>query len=285
MNEYILKLREFSLRKVILWSFVAAIVLSVLAWSILGQTFTMIIAFVFIALIYIAIAVNCIDKDDKALIVSYILMIYCLLGLANSIYMLSDLNIGSAQFSEEFGIDVLFGTNAVQKRVANTLISHSFLALLSNLVAFGAYAYGLMHINKKYLAPWIMILISYAINTYQAYTLSTGGYTSWDSYSSITNLGSIIGLIGMLIILFIGGKSAENKTASYAASSTENVSRVSQAHTTVNHDAERTTESKRSGEPPMSEKSKQLFQLKELMDSGILSQEEFDSEKKKILNS
>jgi hypothetical protein len=31
--------------------------------------------------------------------------------------------------------------------------------------------------------------------------------------------------------------------------------------------------------------SKKLFQLKELLDGGILTQEEFDAEKKKILNS
>ncbi len=34
----------------------------------------------------------------------------------------------------------------------------------------------------------------------------------------------------------------------------------------------------------MTEKTKRLFELKELLDSGVLTQTEFDSEKKKILN-
>ncbi len=37
--------------------------------------------------------------------------------------------------------------------------------------------------------------------------------------------------------------------------------------------------------PEQKSLSDQLFQLKELLDGGILTQEEFDMEKKKILNS
>ena len=86
-----------------------------------------------------------------------------------------------------------------------------------------------------------------------------------ENYSTFTvcnNISSVIAVILMITLLCIGGKNKVSNTITGKVA----------AHANKNN-------------KDITSKSNELIKLKELLDSGVLTEEEFDNEKKKILNS
>lgn len=265
MNEYILKLRKVNLRWLTIIAFVASIVLGVILTAKTGYiNVALTVSGIVVIIIYIALAVHAIETDDKALIVSYIFFASICISLINGFSQFGNFNVGSEEFSNEFTNDLIFGTNQVETQIAGMLIKSAPIALFSHLCCLAGFIYGAFYINKKYILVWILLLIGYAISAYQAYLLISGGILNWESYSNLNSIMGIISLIAIIVLLIIGGKS-----------------QLSQNSNVV----KQTPMSKQQGGADNISLSDKLFQLKELLDSGILTQEEFDNEKKKILNS
>lgn len=113
-------------------------------------------------------------------------------------------------------------------------------------------------------------------------------------FSTFENIGgTFTWMIITLIVLVVGFyllQTQYNKAIDtiYKYGTNDNIPLTSFSDNTVSSNSG--TGSKQSSqnqsEPPYQmSKTDQLFKLKELLDGGILTQEEFDTEKKKILNS
>ena len=265
MNEYILKLRSVNLRWLTIITFVATIVLGVIltaSTGFLNGSFA--VTGVTAIIIYIALTVHAIEDDSKALIVSYIFIAAIIVGLINAFNQFGSYNVGSEEFSNDFSNDIFFGTKNVEEQVAGMLIKSAPIALFSHICSLAAFIYGVFHINKKYMLVWILFLIGYAISAYQAYLLVSGGIMNWESYSNLNSIMGLLSFVAIVALLIVGGK----PQLSQESNTVESTPTPTQPETTDQNSL-----------------SKKLFQLKELLDSGILTQEEFDAEKKKILNS
>lgn len=267
MNEYILKLRKVNLRWLTALIFVVSIILTVVITLKTGDMsgFTIIIGITGI-IIYIALAVHAIEEDNKALIVSYILLVAVFVGIINATNQFGNY-LASQEFSNDFTSDIFLGTNNVETQIAAMLIKNAPMTLFTSICCLTAFIYGVFYVRKKYTLVWILFTIGFAISSYQAYLLVSGGMQNWDTYSGLGSAMNLLSFVAIVSLLVVGGKN--------------------QKETTV--DSERKTikpvEVIKKEEPKQKSLSEQLFQLKELLDSGILTQEEFDNEKKKILNS
>lgn len=267
MNEYILRLRKVNLRWLTALIFVVSIILTVVITLKTGSfSGTTIIIGITGIIIYIALAVHAIEEDNKALIVSYILSVAVFVGIINATNQFGNY-VGSQEFSNDFTSDIFLGTNNVETQIAAMLIKNAPMTLFTSICCLTAFIYGVFYVRKKYTLVWILFTIGCAISSYQAYLLVSGGMLNWDTYSGLGSAMNLLSFVAIVSLLVVGGKN--------------------QKETTV--DSERKTikpvEVIKKEEPKQKSLSEQLFQLKELLDSGILTQEEFDNEKKKILNS
>ena len=261
MNEYILKLRNINLRWLTIIFFVENIVLSIiltLSTDCLNWSFA--VTAVMSIIIFVVLTVHAIEENNKALIVSYIFITAIIVELINAFSQFGDINVGSEAFSNDF----FLGTNDVETQVVGILIKSAPIALFSNICSLAAFIYGVFHINKKYMLVWILFLFGYAISAYQAYLLVSGGILNWESFSNLNSIMLLLSFVAIVILLIVGGKPQISQK-----SDVEKSVPTTTQQTSINQDT----------------LSKKLFQLKELLDGGILTQEEFDAEKKKILNS
>lgn len=268
MNEYILKLRNVNLRWLTVLVFVVGIILAVVITAKTGYlSGSTVIIGITGSIIYIALAVHAIGEDNKALIVSYILLVAVFVGLINAINQLGDYNVTSQEFSNDFNSDLFLGTNNIENQIAAILIKNAPMALFTNICCLIAFIYGGFYVRKKFTFVWILFLIAYAISSYQAYLLVSGGMENWGTYSDLGNVMNILSFVAIVALLVVGGKDQKGATIDSKGKTIKPVEVIKTEY------------------PEQKSLSDQLFQLKELLDGGILTQEEFDTEKKKILNS
>lgn len=259
MNELILSLRNFSLRIAILLMFVLTLVIGL--WGIIGggsMKITGVVGAVTIALVYITFAVHAIDNDDKAVKVSYVMLAAYAVSLLNALMNWGD-------YPDFAGM--IFSGDSVEDWAYGVAQASAPYSLLANVLIAGALIWGIRDVNKKFTIAWIVALIGQGVTCIGAFVLFSGSY-DFGVYTSINNIGSVFGGIMIVILLFTGGR-AKQQTAQ-----------------TLRPSAEMTAQPQPPAAPSAGQpgRMEMLVRLKELLDSGVLTQEEFDEEKRKILN-
>ena len=265
MNDFILKLRNFSLRWAVALFLVATVVLSIYqVKSGPGMGFVTIVSGLLMAILYIMIAVQSIERNEKALTVSYILLLACVIAIINGFVNYKD----SPDFGNPDVMELAFGNNYYEEWIVGSFIKSAPYSLATNIVFIAAFGYGLPFVRKRLVFSWILFLVAFAITTYGLSQVVSWGALYYNSYISLSWVSSGISFIALVSLLILIGKQ-DNPKVNRNKVKTQQVQEINNTSQTAK---------------PLS-MSEQLFKLKELLDSGILTQEEFDTEKKKILNS
>ena len=259
MNNLILSLRNFSLRITILLTFVLLIVVgSCSIGSSGGMKITAVLTAVASALMYMTIAVHSIDDDDKAVKVSYVMLFAYVVSLFNA------LTRDFPDIGDFFSI--MFDEGGIEGWTYNFCRAAAPYALLMNVLMTGALIWGIRDVNKKFTVAWYVALIGYGISCISTFLLFSDN-CDYGVYTSISNVGNFFGIMQFVILLFIGGRTKRQTAQSLCVSS------------------EIPVDSRQPAEPTRQQDWMEgLASLKELLDSGVLTQEEFDEEKRKILN-
>lgn len=260
MNELILSLRNFSLRIAILLMLVLTFAVGL--WGVIGgggMKITGAISAVTFAIVYTTFAVHAIDNDDKAVKVSSVMLAAYAVSLLNALINLGD-------YPDFTGI--MFGGDSAESWAYGIARASAPYTLLMNVLITGALIWGIKDVNKKFTVAWFVALIGQGVTSIGAFVLLAGS-DNYDVYSSINNIGSVFGGIMIVILLFTGSR-PKRQTAQPLHPSAKIPVQPQQP-------ASSSTEQQ-------SRKTEMLVRLKELLDSGVLTQQEFDEEKRKILN-
>lgn len=133
--------------------------------------------------------------------------------------------------------------------------------IIKDIIFVIAFAIGISSVKNKYKLPWILMLIFYALTALNLMAYKSEVYL----YGEYGMINSCLGLISLTILIILLVKGGDADTASKNVSISQNTNSNATLYSTV------------------AQKSEILIQLKELKDSGVISEEEFQSEKTKIL--
>ena len=216
---------------------------------------------IYTAWLYMSFAAYAIDKKEVVIPICYMLMIGACISAIAGIRSFSNM----PDLETSFMNDLFFGQNDLEEWMNSAIIENSLYSLISNTLYCGAFIYGFKHVKSKYIFPWIILVIGCALEVFVIGKV----YFSKDisTYNAFTNINTAIGALLIIALLIIGGDPQGVKVVKEPAVY-HPAPKQQQATTTNAHS-------------PMAQK---LIQLKALLDSGVLTQEEFDAEKKKILN-
>lgn len=265
MNDLILRLRGFSLRWAVVIMFVCSIAVGLI--SIIGGHnlgLTGLVTAISAAFLYVTLAVHAIDNDEQAVKISYIVIVAYIVSAISGFVTLK----GSPDFAGSMVNDIFNGnsaTSSIESWTVGTVISQAPYSTLMNVLMIVAWALGFKYINKRYMFAWIMGMAGQIIVGFGTLLIFIHGITQYDTFTMLNNIGSAVTLLFLIALLTINDKKAVETKKEVKPIISEKPQPVEQ--------------------PQTSNKTQQLFQLKELLDSGILTQAEFDAEKKKILNS
>lgn len=257
MDNVVLKIRELSLRKWMLIS-IGLTVLAMLclmgannsngymASLFVGQCSTLVLMASFVAF-----AVSDVSKAKTLMIVIAIGVASALIGI---FLAFSGFMGGWLDFCNSFQ-----RISMEELAEYNIVYSNTFL-LIENAAMAGALFMGLSSINKRYMAPWVLLICFFVLSFFNLmfFRMETFGFGDYQRFNSVIGVLSFIALIW---ILMVGGekddmKPTESKVEKAAPSSSDTIL----------------------------SKTETLLKLKELLDSGVLTPEEFEVEKNKILN-
>ena len=224
---------------------------------------TGVVTAIVIALVYITLTVHAIDNDEQAVKLSYIIIAAYIISLITSFTTLKD----SPDFVGSMTNDIFNGnspTSSIENWVVENAVNNAPYTLVMNILMIVVWGLGLKHINKRYMLAWIMGMASQIVACFG--TFFQFDPNTFDVYSKCNNISAVIAFIFLIALLTINDKKeTPNKKPEVKTVAPQEPVSVEQPNTL--------------------NKTEQLFKLKELLDSGILTQNEFDSEKKKILNS
>lgn len=269
MNNIILSLRNFSLRAAVAIAFVLTIVVGL--WGIIGgggMKITGVISAVTIALVYTTFAVHAIDNDDKAVKVSYVMLAAYTVSLLNVLINMGD-------YPDFTGM--ILGGDSVESWAYGIAFASAPYTLLMNLLMTGGLIWGMKDVNKRYYIVWLIALIAQVISCIGILVLFTDN-SRYDLYTIFNNISSAFAMLLVAALLIMGGR-----RLSPALPKRKGGCAVKPDVSPQPLESSQTSQAVAGG-GAMTEKTKRLFELKELLDSGVLTQAEFDSEKKKILN-
>ncbi len=134
--------------------------------------------------------------------------------------------------------------------------------LVQNLALAAAFVVGIFSLQSRYRIPWIIFTLIFALSFLNALFYAEHTFSVGD-YNRFTLFIGLLQLVGLVMALVKGGKNVTVNESPALASESRYCSSASAA---------------------LISKSESLFKLKELLDSGILTTEEFEAEKAKILN-
>ena len=134
--------------------------------------------------------------------------------------------------------------------------------LVQNLALAAAFVVGIFSLQSRYRIPWIIFTLVFALTFLNALFYSERTFSNGD-YNRFGIFIGLLQLVGLVIVLVKGGKNVTANESPALAFESRYSSSASAA---------------------LISKSESLFKLKELLDSGILTTEEFEAEKAKILN-
>lgn len=147
----------------------------------------------------------------------------------------------------------------------NYYVEQSVIYLIVQTFAFTvAFVIGLGSVYKRYLVAWVIFTVVYAFSFILTYLESN--YTiQGDDIVNYNMIISLLTLVGLIILIVKGGKAVpaeeqlnvQTKTPGQPQETSSSISIIA--------------------------KSKELIQLKELLDKGIITEEEFASLKEKVL--
>lgn len=208
-------------------------------------------------LLYVPLAVKAIDDDNKAKTTSYIFMIAYLILLVGFVASI----ISSYDFIQMW-MDVDRHTDEDTALLMKHILSNaSPYMVLMGIISISGFLYAAKDVMQKFKTAWWLILLSQVIFTWGAICV----FNSKDDFLFMINpkndtfntcriISWILMAIATIILIYMGRK--------------ENVANTEHTQTLE-----------------LKDKGQELMKLKELLDADILSQEEFDAEKRKILNS
>lgn len=277
MNNIILSLRNFSLRAAVVIAFVLTIVVGL--WGIIGgggMKITGVISAVTIALVYTTFAVHAIDNDDKAVKVSYVVLTAYAVSLLNALINMGD-------YPDFAGM--ILGGDSVENWSYGIALASAPYTLLMNLLMTGGLIWGMKDVNKRFSIVWLIALIAQGISCIGILILFTDN-SRYDLYTIFNNISGAFAMLLVVVLLFMGGRSltpALPKGEGGYAVKPDVSPQPLKSSLQPSLQSPQTSQTVADGDA-MTEKTKRLFELKELLDSGVLTQTEFDSEKKKILN-
>lgn len=266
MNKFILSLRKLSLR----WVIVAV---PVIFWG-SGALFTdydsdrlyylfCLFTTVAIACFYITFAIHAIKDERRALKTSYLFIAACavlLLESSNAIALMAPIGLAIIfpfHFFEHIG--------SIYEKAEFMFLGSSetevFLVALMNLFMLTGLLYSTRSVSQRYKSAWRMAIVAQAFSACGVLMVVITGSRNLGGILNI--FSGLVSFVLFVLLLVIGGKERKNMEKSNMQTPTPSP----QVHNDI------------------SSKSEELTKLKSLLDAGVLTQEEFDSEKKKILNS
>ena len=264
MNDLILRLRGFSLRWAVVIMFVCTIAIGLI--SIIGGHnlgLTGLVTAISAALLYVTLTVHAIENEEQAVKLSYIIIVANVVSAISSFVALKD----SPDFAGSMANDILNGNSAIssiESWTVGTVISQAPYSTLMNALMIIAWGLGFKYISKRYMLAWMTGMAAQIILGFGTLLIFLYGVTQYDTFSMCNNISMVVTVIFLIALLTINDKKVIESKPQTRPITLEKPQSIEQ--------------------PQTSNKTQQLFQLKELLDSGILTQAEFDAEKKKILN-
>lgn len=260
MGKKILSLRNFSLRWAIVIVFAVTLIVGLFSlFNGKSLGLTAIIAALTITLFYVTFAVQAIEKDEKAIITSCIFMAAMLCSIGGSFKIFNE----SPDFGSMLLGDVFGGNDSMQNWAYESVELSAPYTLLMNILMLVGFFISINNIKKKFVIAWWVAIIAQIVSTWGTFVVFSN--SDFSTFQTCNNASQIITFVLLIIILCIGGKS----------------------NTTKNEVQENKPEMSKPVPPEKDgiiSKSGDLMKIKELLDSGILTEEEFNNEKKKILN-
>jgi membrane protein len=262
MKEVILSLRKVSLRWSIVIVFAATFIVGLFSlFNGKSLGLTAIITSLTITLFYVTFAVQAIEKDEKAVVTSCIFMAAMLCSIGGSFRIFNE----SPDFGNMLLGDVFGGNDSMQNWAYESVESSAPYTLLMNILMLVGFFISINNIKKKFVFAWWVAIIAQIVSTWGTFVVFSN--SDFSTFQTCNNASSVITFVLLITVLCIGGKTKSNFTKNEVQyTKSEMPKPVSpETNSIVN-------------------KSEDLMKIKELLDSGILTEEEFNNEKKKILN-
>lgn len=270
MEEIVVRLRKISLRWVIVIMFAASIVSGISSFKSGGSlVLPTLILFGGSVLFYATWSAQAISNIKKALIPIYVISGATLINLIGQWTTISENVDFSGAVTDAIWGDDTAADNLIYSRGISSYPTQLFLNLSSAVVLMCT----LRYVVKKYRFCWGGMSIMYLLSFVNVLMLVTeyNGYQTLAIYKDLNNIIAILSGIIFIVLLCKGGNNRFEPTSDLTNKPTQKTGSNSRAYTATKSMS-------------LDEKSQQLYKLKELLDSGILSKEEFESEKAKILN-
>ena len=246
MKEVILSLRKFSLRWSIVIVFAATFIVGLFSlFNGKSLGLTAIITSLTITLFYVTFAVQAIEKDEKAVVTSCIFMAAMLCSIGGSFKIFNE------------------SPDSMQSWAYESVEISAPYTLLMNILMLVGFFISINNIKKKFVFAWWVAIIAQIVSTWGTFVVFSN--SDFSTFQTCNNATQIITFVLLIIILCIGGKSNITKNE------VQEIKSEMSKHVSPEKDS-------------IISKSGDLIKIKELLDSGILTEEEFNNEKKKILN-
>ena len=207
---------------------------------------------------YITFAVHAIENEQKALRTAYLFVAAYAITLIGSFSSFNE----SPNFSTMIVEDIITGDNSIEEWTNRTVASSAPYTILMNMFMLTGLFYPLQSINKRFNASWRLAIAAQLCSTISVLSILIAN--NFNIFSIFNNISGVLAFILIVILFFKGGKT-ESTHGNIISLQTPTPS--PQVHNDI------------------PSKSEELTKLKSLLDAGVLTQEEFDIEKKKILNS
>lgn len=262
MKEVILSLRKFSLRWSIVIVFAATLIIGLFSlFNGKSLGLTAIITALTITLFYVTFAVQAIEKDEKAVITSCIFMAAMLCSIGGSFKIFNE----SPDFGNMLLDNVFGGSDSMQSWAYESVELSAPYTLLMNIFMLVGFFISINNIKKKFVFAWWVAIIAQIISTWGTFVVFSN--SDFSTFQTCNNASSVITFVLLITILCIGGKTKSNIIKKEVQEIKPEMSKP----VSLEKDS-------------IISKSGDLMKIKELLDSGILTEEEFNNEKKKILN-
>lgn len=266
MEEIIIRLRKFSLRWAIVIMFAAS---TFFGYSALKSGGTLLLTSLILLagsiLFYGTWSAQAIKDNKKASILVIVITVATLINLIGQWSTLNEpIDFEGAVTAAIWGDDSV-SNNIIYSRAMSSYPTQLLLSFVSGLI----FIYVFRFVDKKYRFCWGAMVFMFFLNFINVLMLATeyNGYQSLDIYIDLNNIIAWLSAI-IFIVLLCQGNNPNLDATTQTYENTQNSQHI-------NAKSEQTS---------LETKTPQLFKLKELLDSGILSKEEFESEKAKILN-
>lgn len=292
MEDIFIRLRKFNFRWAILISFVPTIIVCLVCFRDANIYFTTsIVALLSQLFFYASFFSQSVSDLRKALVALYLITGAAII---NFIFLWFNLRIND--YIDHFLMSNYFGwfDKRVDIMTYNFVISSFPTQLLFSFVSTCVFIFLYNNVYKKYRLCWICFIMFFVMSFINLLVLVTSKDSRLEdtfvSYKIINMFLLVLPIIIYIVLFFQGSNSdlcehdmkmslEDAHSGKDPRDSMGNIDTVLVQHTI--HNSVKTATSMQAS--IIAEKAQMLFKLKELLDSGILTQKEFDDEKYKIL--